>query len=56
MDSNMERREFEVRFAAEDAGSFTALAVPYGAEANIGGQYMERFAPGAIDSVEGIPI
>lgn len=53
---NIEVREFKVRFNESEAGQFTALAVPYGEEANIGGQYMERFAPGSIDSVEGVPI
>lgn len=53
---NLEIRQFEVRFDEATSGEFTALAVPYGQEASIGGAYMERFAPGAIDSVEGVPI
>lgn len=52
----IETREFEVRFEANDTGAFTALAVPYNQEANIGGQYLERFAPGSIDSVVDVPI
>lgn len=53
---NLEVREFEVRYDAKENGSFTALAVPYGQEANIGGDYVERFAPGSIDTVDGVPI
>lgn len=53
---NLETREYEVRFDAEESGGFTALAVPYDQAANIGDAYLERFAPGAIDTVENVPI
>ncbi len=54
--AELETREFEVRFNAETTGGFTALAVPYDQAADIGGAYFERFAPGAIDTVENVPI
>jgi len=49
--SELETREFEAR-ADLEARTITGIAVPYGETANIGGQYEEKFAPGAIRSVE----
>lgn len=51
----IETREFEVR-ADLETGTITGLAVPYGQTANIGGQYQERFIPGAIDSVDDVKL
>ncbi len=51
----MELREIELRLGDEE-GTITGIAVPYNQDANIGGQYVERFAPGAIDSVEDVKI
>ena len=51
----MEVREIELRLGEEE-GTVTGLAVPYEQEANIGGQYVERFARGAIRSVEDVKI
>ena len=46
----METREFEARADLAER-TITGIAVPYGQTANIGGQYDEEFAPGAIRSV-----
>jgi len=54
--SEIETRSFEVRLADTEERTITGLAVPYGQEANIGGQYKERFEPGAIDSVEDVKL
>jgi len=51
----MEIREIELRLGEEE-GTVTGLAVPYNQDANIGGQYVERFAPGAIRSVDDVKI
>lgn len=48
---NLETREFEARADVAER-TITGIAVPYGQTANIGGQYEEQFAPGAIRSVE----
>lgn len=51
----IETREIEMRLDSED-GTIRGIAVPYGEPANIGGSYEERFAPGAIRSVEDVKI
>ena len=48
--AEMETREFEVRADLKER-TITGIAVPYGQDANIGGQYTERFVPGAISDV-----
>lgn len=53
--SEIETREFEVRADLEER-TITGLAVPYGQDANIGGAYMERFVPGAIDNVDDVKL
>ena len=53
---NFETREVEFRIDATQERTITGLAVPYGQDANIGGAYMERFVPGAIDSVEDVKL
>lgn len=53
--SNLETREFEVRADVAER-TIVGLAVPYGEGANIGGAYIERFAPGAIDSVADVKL
>ena len=51
----IETRHIEMRL--DDAeGTIRGIAVPYGQAANIGGAYEERFAPGAIRSVEDVKI
>lgn len=53
----LETRELDIRVAPEEATrSFTAIAVPYDQGADIGGAYIERFVPGAIDSIENVQI
>lgn len=53
--SNMEIREFEARADVEER-TITGIAVPYNETANIGGDYVERFVPGAIRSIEDVKI
>ena len=53
--TELETRSFEVRLDAETR-EVVGLAVPYGQTANIGGAYEERFAPGAIRSVEDVKL
>ena len=54
--SNIETRSLELRLENLEERTITGLAVPYGQDANIGGSYMERFAPGAIDSIEDVKL
>jgi HK97 family phage prohead protease len=51
----IQTREIEMRLDEEE-GVIRGIAVPYGEPANIGGAYEERFAPGAIRSVEDVKI
>lgn len=53
--SEIETRSFEARADLEER-TIVGLAVPYGQSADIGGMYQERFAPGAIDSVEDVKL
>jgi len=54
--SELETRSVEMRLDAVEERTITGLAVPYGQDANIGGQYIERFAPGAVDNVDDVKI
>jgi len=51
----LEIREFAASADLEER-TVTGLAVPYGQSADIGGSYQERFAPGAIDSIEDVKL
>lgn len=53
--SEIETRSFEARADLEER-TIVGLAVPYGQSADIGGVYQERFAPGAIASVEDVKL
>ncbi len=53
---NIETRSLELRLENLEERTITGIAVPYGQDANIGGMYIERFAPGAIDSVEDVKL
>lgn len=53
-DPVIEIREVQFRADVEER-TITGLAVPYGQEANIG-TYMERFAPGAIRSIDDVKL
>jgi HK97 family phage prohead protease len=53
--SEIETRAFEARADLEER-TIVGLAVPYGQSADIGGMYQERFAPGAIGSVEDVKL
>ena len=52
----IETRSLELRLDNLEERTITGLAVPYGQDANIGGAYMERFVPGAIDGVEDVKL
>lgn len=52
----METRTAEFRLDNAEERTITGLAVPYGQDANIGGAYMERFAPGAISDVADVKL
>lgn len=54
--SELETRAIEMRLDATEERTITGIAVPYGQDANIGGQYIERFAPGAINSIDDVKI
>jgi phage head maturation protease len=54
--SEIETRSLELRLDNLEKRTITGLAVPYGQDANIGGVYQERFAPGAIDSIEDVKL
>jgi HK97 family phage prohead protease/HK97 family phage major capsid protein len=54
--SEIETRSLELRLENLEERTITGLAVPYGQDANIGGVYQERFAPGAIDSIEDVKL
>lgn len=53
---DLETRNIEMRLDSTEERTITGLAVPYNEEANIGGQYQERFVPGAFDSVEDVKL
>lgn len=53
--SEIETRSFEARADLKER-TIVGLAVPYGQTADIGGMYQERFAPGAIDSIEDVKL
>jgi HK97 family phage prohead protease len=53
--SEIETRAFEARADLEER-TIVGLAVPYGQAADIGGVYQERFAPGAIASVDDVKL
>lgn len=52
----METRTAEFRLDNTEERTITGLAVPYGQDANIGGAYNERFAPGAISDVTDVKL
>jgi HK97 family phage prohead protease/HK97 family phage major capsid protein len=54
--SEIETRSLELRLDNLEERTITGIAVPYGQDANIGGAYIERFAPGAIDSIDDVKL
>ena len=54
--SEIETRSLELRLDNLEERTIVGFAVPYGQDANIGGVYNERFAPGAIDSIEDVKL
>jgi uncharacterized protein len=53
---NLETRDFELRLEDAEERTVTGLAVPYGEGADIGGKYIERFVPGAIENVDDVKL
>lgn len=54
--SDLETRELVAEAIDFEERTVTGIAVPYGQQANIGGQYFEQFVPGAIRSVEDVKL
>jgi len=54
--TEMITRAVEIRATDEAERTITGLAVPYGQDAPIGGGLVERFAPGAIQSIEDVKL
>jgi hypothetical protein len=52
----IEIREADLNLDEAQERTITGLAVPYNQEADIGGGITERFAPGAIDSIEDVKL
>jgi HK97 family phage prohead protease len=52
----METREFVIDSANVEERTVAGIAVPYGQTANIGGQYLEQFVPGAVRSIEDVKL
>ena len=53
---DIETRNIELRLDDAEERTITGIAVPFNEDANIGGAYIERFVPGAIDSVEDVKL
>jgi HK97 family phage prohead protease/HK97 family phage major capsid protein len=53
---DIETRDIELRLENVEERTITGLAVPYNQDANIGGAYIERFAPGAIEDVTDVKL
>lgn len=53
---SMETRDVQLRLDNLEERTITGLAVPYNQDANIGGAYIERFAPGAIEDVTDVKL
>lgn len=54
--ANIETRDIELRLDDLDERTVRGIAVPYGEGADIGGAYVERFVPGAIDNIDDVKI
>jgi HK97 family phage prohead protease/HK97 family phage major capsid protein len=52
----METRDIELRLDNAEQRTITGLAVPFNQDANIGGAYIERFAPGSITDVTDVKL
>lgn len=52
----IETRSVELRLESSEERTISGIAVPYNEDANIGGQYYERFAPGAISDVTDVKL
>lgn len=52
----IETREIELRLDNAEERTITGIAVPFNQDANIGGAYIERFAPGSITDVADVKL
>jgi HK97 family phage prohead protease/HK97 family phage major capsid protein len=52
----IETREIELRLDTVEERTITGIAVPFNQDANIGGAYTERFAPGSIADVTDVKL
>jgi uncharacterized protein len=52
----METREVELRLDNVEQRTISGIAVPFNQDANIGGAYIERFAPGSITDVTDVKL
>jgi uncharacterized protein len=52
----IETREIELRLDDVEQRTITGIAVPFNQDANIGGAYIERFAPGSIADVTDVKL
>lgn len=52
----IETRDIELRLENVEERTITGLAVPFNQDASIGGAYIERFAPGAIEDVTDVKL
>lgn len=53
---DIETRDIELRLEDVEERTITGLAVPFNQDANIGGAYIERFAPGSIEDVTDVKL
>jgi HK97 family phage prohead protease/HK97 family phage major capsid protein len=52
----IETRDIELRLENVEERTITGLAVPFNQDANIGGSYIERFAPGSIEDITDVKL
>jgi HK97 family phage prohead protease/HK97 family phage major capsid protein len=52
----IETRDIELRLDAVEERTITGIAVPFNQETNIGGSYIERFAPGSIQDITDVKL
>ena len=52
----IETRDIELRLDAVEERTITGIAVPFNQDTNIGGSYIERFAPGSIEDITDVKL
>ena len=53
---DIETRDIELRLDAVEERTITGIAVPFNQDTNIGGSYIERFAPGSIEDITDVKL